>query len=131
VQLEQVLKCLNEALEESPAPAYEWPHLVEVLGVEALSRFLGISESSIRRYTQSARTTPDGIASRVHFLALVVGDLAGAYNAIGIRRWFERPRALLDKRAPRDCLRGDWSPSDPGPMKVRELARALVAPAAT
>jgi hypothetical protein len=35
------------------------------------------------------------VAERLHWLAMVVADLAGSYNALGIRRWFERPRALL------------------------------------
>ena len=35
------------------------------------------------------------IAGRLHFLATVVGDLAGAYNEIGIRRWFERRGAAI------------------------------------
>jgi hypothetical protein len=29
-------------------------------------------------------------ANRLHWLALVVADLAGSYNAIGIRRWCPR-----------------------------------------
>jgi hypothetical protein len=79
----------------------------------------------------SARATPDDIAARLHFLALVVGDLAGAYNDIGIRRWFDRPRTTLGGRTPRQLLRGAWNPGDAGPTKIRELARSLVAAAAT
>ena len=109
----------------------EWPHLVEIFGVDQLARLLAISPSSVRRYKEHARTIPDDIAGRLHLLALVVGDLAGAYNDIGIRRWFERVRTLLGNRAPQEFLRGDWSPNDPGPTKVRELARSLVAAAAT
>ncbi len=109
----------------------EWPHLVEIFGVDQLARLLAISPSSVRRYKEHARTTPDDIAGRLHFLALVVGDLAGAYNDIGIRRWFERARTLLGNRAPQEFLRGEWHPNDPGPTKVRELARSLVAAAAT
>jgi hypothetical protein len=30
----------------------------------------------------------------VHFLSLIVGDLTGAYNEIGIRQWFERKREI-------------------------------------
>ena len=66
----------------------------------------------------------------MHFLALAVGDLAGAYNDIGIRRWFERKRTVLEGRAPAAVLRGKWQPEDPGPLQVRDLARALVASAA-
>ncbi len=110
---------------------YEWPHLVQILGVDQLARLLAVSPSSVRRYKEHARATPDGVASRLHFLALVVGDLAGAYNDIGIRRWFERARVPLGNRAPQEFLRGEWSPNDPGPTRVRELARSLVVAAAT
>ncbi len=130
-RLEKLLGQLNDALEESPAPAHEWAHLVGILGVDQLARLLAVSPSSVRRYKESARATPDDIAARLHFLALVVGDLAGAYNEIGIRRWFERPRTPLGNRAPQELLRGEWSPHDTGPTKVRELARSLVAAAAT
>lgn len=126
-RLEKLFEHLNSALEESPAPAYEWPRLAEIVGVDQLARLLSVSPSSVRRYKESARSTPDDIAARLHFLALVVGDLAGAYNDIGIRRWFERPRALLGDRAPQDLLGKDWSPTDPGPTRVREIARSLVA----
>lgn len=129
--LEKLLEQLNVALEESPAPMYEWPRLVGVFGVDQLARLLAVSPSSVRRYKESARITPDGIAARLHFLALVVGDLAGAYNDIGIRRWFERPRTLLENQAPQKLLRGEWNPNDPGPRKVREVARSLVAAPAT
>ncbi len=130
-RLEKFLEQLNDALEESPAPTYEWPRLIEILGIEQLARLLGISASSIRRYNDHSRTTPDDVAARLHFLALVVGDLAGAYNDIGIRRWFERPRTPLDSRSPAELLTGEWSPNDPGPNKVRDLARSLVAAPAT
>lgn len=130
-QLATLLERLNDALEESPAPMYEWPHLADIFGVDQLARLLAVSPSSVRRYKENARTTPDDIAGRLHFLALVVGDLAGAYNDIGIRRWFERARTLLGNQAPQEFLRGEWSPHDPGPTKVRELARSLVAAAAT
>ncbi|MBV9268011.1 MAG: hypothetical protein JO061_17715, partial [Acidobacteriaceae bacterium] len=58
-------------------------------------------------------------------------DLAGAYNDIGIRQWFERKRAQLDGHAPLDWLKGRWKPAQPGPRQVQDLARALVASPAT
>jgi hypothetical protein len=128
---EKFLVQLNEALEESPAPAHEWPRLVDVLGVDLLARLLGVSLSSVRRYKDNVRTTPDDVAARLHFLALVVGDLAGAYNEIGIRRWFERPRTLLGNRSPAVLLAAGWRPGEPGPGKVRDLARSLVGAPAT
>lgn len=129
--LERALERLNLALEESPVPEFEWNRLAEVLGLELLGRLLGISASSVRRYRASTRTTPDEVAERLHFLSLVVGDLAGAYNEIGIRQWFERERAQLDGRAPLDWLKGQWKPAQPGPRRVQRLARALVASLAT
>jgi hypothetical protein len=131
LHLERTLQHLNLALEESPVPEFEWNRLAEGLGLELLSRLLGISESSIRRYRANARTTPDDVAERLHFLSLVVGDLAGAYNEIGIRQWFERKRAQLDGRAPLDLLKGRWKAAQAGPRRVQDLARALVASPAT
>ena len=90
----------------------------------ALGRLLAISPSSVRRYKDRARITPDAVAARLHFLALVVGDLAGTYNEIGIRRWFDRSRAPLDHRSPADVLQKEWAPGQPGPQKG-PLARAV------
>ena len=129
--LERTLEHLNLALEESPVPEFEWNRLTEVLGLELLSRLLRLSVSSIRRYRANARTTPDEAAERLHFLSLIVGDLAGAYNEIGIRQWFERKRAQLDGRMPLDLLKGRWKPAQPGPRRVQDLARALVTSPAT
>ena len=70
--------------------------------------------------------TPDDVAARLHFLALVISDLAGAYNEIGVRRWFHRERSLLDGKTPGTLLSGDWNPEDEGPQRVRDLARSLV-----
>jgi len=129
--IERTLEHLNLALEESPAPEFEWNRLMEVLGPELLARLLGISGSSLRRYKAAARTTPDDVAQRLHFLSLIVGDLSGAYNDFGIRQWFERKRAQLDGRTPLDWLKARWKPTQPGPRRVQDLARALVASPAT
>ncbi|MCY4344972.1 MAG: hypothetical protein OXE83_15565, partial [Gammaproteobacteria bacterium] len=80
------------ALGESPMPAAQWPALQEVLGTELLATLVGISASSVQWYLADARATPDAVTLRLHFLALVVSDLAGAYNDIGVRRWFGRAR---------------------------------------
>ncbi|MCY4241534.1 MAG: hypothetical protein OXD36_07310, partial [Rhodobacter sp.] len=94
--LSTLLKKINEALDQSPAPAHEWRTLQAILGMELLTRLLGVSLSSMRRYISGSRSTPDAIAARLHFLAFIVGDLGGAYNDIGVRRWFDRPRERLD-----------------------------------
>ncbi len=123
-----LLQRVNEALDDSPAPAQEWQTLQAILGLELLARFLRISGSSVRRYLSGARTTPDPVAIRLHFLALLVGDLAGAYSDIGVRSWFDRPRALLAGRAPARLFDDDWRPDDDGPKRVRALARTLWSP---
>jgi hypothetical protein len=129
--LERTLEHLNTALEESPVPEFEWSRLTELLGLELLPRLLGISATSVRRYKAAARTTPDDVADRLHFLSLIVGDLSGAYNEIGIRQWFERKRAQLDGHTPLERLKAPWKPGQPGPRLVQDLARALTASPAT
>lgn len=104
------LRRIESLLEESPVPGREWPRVLAVFDRDRLAPLLGISPSSAVRYARGARRTPDAVAARLHFIAPVSGDLAGAYNTIGIRRWFERPRAALDGRAPADLLAGDWAP---------------------
>jgi hypothetical protein len=130
-RLSALLQQINEALDASPVPQYEWPSLVNILGADLLGRLVGISPSSVRRYLSGSRPTPDDVATRLHFLALIVGDLTGAYNNIGIRRWFDRKRTLLGNRTPADSLQNSWDPDDPGPQQVRQLAQSLVASPAT
>ena len=124
--LSVLLDKMIEALNQSPAPAHEWRALQQVLGLDLVARLLGISPSSTRRYSSGSRSTPDAVAARLHFLAFVVGDLAGAYNDIGVRRWFDRPRRRLEGSTPAQALGEGWSPDDGGPRRVRELARALL-----
>ncbi len=126
-EAEALLHVVVAALEASPVAKYEWPAVSRVLEPEALASLLNISVSSLRRYLSGERDTPDDVAARLHHLALVVGDLAGAYNDVGVRRWFERPRTALGGSRPSALLTGDWAPEDPGPTRVRDLARSLVA----
>lgn len=126
-EAEALLKLVVAALEASPVPRFEWTAVSRVLEPEQLASLLNISVSSLRRYASGERDTPDEVAARLHHVALVVGDLAGAYNEVGVRRWFERPRTALDGRAPAALLAGDWTPEDSGPQRVRELAGSLVA----
>ena len=126
-----LLETLIKALEASPVPKFEWASLGRVFGAEDLSTLINVSVSSLKRYQSGERETPDDVAARLHCLALVVGDLSGSYNDIGVRRWFQRKRTLLDGRAPAALLKGNWDPDDEGPMRVRELARELIALSAT
>jgi hypothetical protein len=122
----ELMKMVIAALEASPAPTSEWRSVSRVFDAESLAPLLGISVSSLRRYQAGTRATPDDVAARLHFLALVISDLAGAYNEIGVRRWFHRERSLLDGKTPGALLSGDWNPEGEGPQRVRDLARSLV-----
>ena len=130
-ELAALLQTMIAALEASPVPKFEWGGLARVLDDEQLASLLKVSMSSLKRYQSGERDTPDPIAARLHFLALVVGDLAGSYNDIGIRRWFMRSRTQLDGRSPAQLLTSAWDPEDAGPGRVRQLARALVSLSAT
>jgi hypothetical protein len=130
-EAEALLRMLVAALEASPVPRNEWPAVTRVLDAEHLASLLNISLSSLRRYAAGERDTPDTVAARLHLLALVVGDLAGAYNEVGVRRWFTRPRTALDGRAPQDLLAGEWHPEDQAAQRVRALAASLVSLSAT
>ena len=130
-RLEAILRRLDEALVHSPVPEREWGEVGRILGVPLLGRLLGISPSSLRRYATGDRETPDDTAERLHFLALLIGDLAGTYNDVGVRRWFDRSRAQLGSRSPAQLLAGDWHADAAGPVAVRRLAEALLASPAT
>lgn len=124
-RMEDQLDRVTQALEASPTPSTEWPAMREVFGDEALAGLLEISASSLRRYAATERPTPDIIAARLHWLAMVVSDLAGAYNHIGMRRWFERPRAQLAGQSPHAALGVEWEPDGEAALQVRALAAAL------
>ena len=130
-ELADLLETMIAALEASPVPKYEWGGVARMFGADDLAPLLNVSVSSLKRYQSGERTTPDDVAARLHFLALVVGDLAGSYNDVGIRRWFHRKRSLLDGRTPASLLKNDWDPDAAGPARVRQLARELVSLSAT
>lgn len=119
---------LDHALAESPLPERELAQLSAVLDIDELAELVGTSPVSLRRYAAGTRAVPDDIAARLHWLALVTADLAGAYNRLGIRRWFERPRSQLDGRSPRQVLGRKWDPDGGRAQRVRVLAAALAGP---
>lgn len=119
-----LLEQAYRALEHIPTPASEWASLRQICGDALLERLLAISPASLRRYAAGGRQCPDAVAVRLHWLALVVEALEGTYNPIGIRRWFERPRQVLEGAAPLELLQGPWLPEHHGPQRVRALAEA-------
>lgn len=125
-RLGSAIQRLDHALIESPLPGREFKELGSIFDVEQLAGLIGVAGVTLRRYAAGVRTVPDAVAARVHWLALVVADLAGSYNTVGLRRWFERPRAQLADRSPRQILTGDWAPDDADVVRVRVLAAALV-----
>ncbi len=127
----QSLQRLNSALETSPAPEFEWVRMEEVLGLDLLSKLVGVAIVSIRRYLAKTRTTPDNAAARLHVLSLIVGNLNGAYNEAGIRQWFQRRRTQLGGKSPMELLTGNWRPDDEIVARLRALAGGLVSSPAT
>ena len=116
---------LVAVLDESPAPASEWSPMRAVFGDDVLGDLLGIAPASLRRYAAAERSTPQATAERLHWLAIVVSDLAGSYNDFGMRRWFERPRTQLGGKSPRALLGARWTPDDKSAQQVRKLAATL------
>lgn len=98
----------------------------ETLGDELLAKLLDVSATSLRRYAEGERTTPDPIAARLYALAMIISDLAGGYNERGMRRWFLRPRPQLDGRSPADLMAGGFDPDSETVGRVRDLAAWLV-----
>jgi hypothetical protein len=130
-ELHAALQSLREALEDSPVPRHEWGALVPLFGVDGLAQFVGVSPASLRRYASRSRPTPDAVAARLHFLARVVAELKGAYNEVGVRRWFGRKRTGLQGKSPAQLLKGEWNPESRGPQRVLDLARSLASSPAT
>jgi hypothetical protein len=116
---------LVAVLDESPAPASEWAPMRAVFGDDVLGELLGIAPASLRRYAAAERATPQATAERLHWLAMVVSDLAGSYNDFGMRRWFERPRTQLGGKSPRALLGARWTADDKAAQQVRKLAATL------
>lgn len=121
-----ILQAANEQMEHSPMPAGTWPVVLEVLGEDLLATLLDVSPASIRRYRDGQRPTPGPVAHRLHFVALLLADLAGAYNDYGVRRWFTRVRQQLDQASPLELLQGGFDPEGSEACRVKTLVDALV-----
>lgn len=126
-QRDQLLAEVYEHLVDCPSPETEWQAVRELLDDdELLARLVGVHPVSVRRYAKAERRCSDAVAARLHWLALVIDQLEGTYNAYGIRRWFQRPRAALRSESPQDRLTGEWDPDDPGIQEVAALAEATL-----
>jgi hypothetical protein len=126
-ELEDTLTRMLDAVDASPRPDGEWAPARELLGDELLAQLLGdVSPSSLRRYASGVRATPDEVAWRLHVLARVLASLLGSYNAFGIRRWFARPRTVLNGRTPAEVIREAGHEDDPDLLAVLDLAGGLV-----
>ena len=126
----RLLEALMEVTESNAFPESEWAPLRHHLGDDPLAEVIGVSEASLRRYAAGSRRTPDLVGERLHWLALVVADLRGAYTDRGVRRWFRRPRTALGGASPAQVLREGLDPDSPRAAEVRALAHAPVAPGA-
>jgi len=117
---------LSSILEDSPLPEREWSRVKELLQEDLMTGMLHISEPSLRRYAQGERQCSDNVSNKLHWLALVLGDLLGSYNEIGARNWFLRPRKSFGGKTPFQMLSArDWNPDDAGPIKIREFVKSL------
>ena len=113
------------AVDASPHPEGEWAPARELLGDELLARLVRASPSSLRRYAGGVRPTPDAVAWRLHAVARILAALVGSYNAYGVRRWFQRPRAALDGHAPAELVAAARDEEDAGLTRVLALADSL------
>lgn len=126
VDVSAVLRAMWEATEHNPMPEAEWAPMRATMTDELLASLLGISLQSIRRYASAERDTPDDVATRLHFIALVNADLAGSYNDRGIRRWWGRPRATLGNQSPLAALGEGFDPDSATAAQVRALSATLL-----
>ncbi|QQR59095.1 MAG: hypothetical protein IPG59_06285 [Candidatus Melainabacteria bacterium] len=120
------LKSLSDILEHSPVPEKELPKVQEVISEKPLADMLRISEQSLKRYQQGERQASDIVYARLHWLALLLGDLLGSYNEMGARNWFHRTRKSFKGKTPFQILsEKDWSPDDENPCKIRDFVKSL------
>ncbi|WP_027483444.1 hypothetical protein [Deinococcus pimensis] len=69
------------------------------------------------------RPTEPGATERATWVADILGILRCVLRPPGTRAYFERPRATLGGRSPRDHLGEDWEPNDPAALDIHALAR--------
>ena len=99
--------------------------LLRIYGITALAALLSIATEDLRAYRDGRRAVPAVVAARISFVRQVTDDLAGSYDNMGMRRWWERPRTALGGRAPRAALGPDWDPQGHVARTIRGLAADL------
>jgi transcriptional regulator with XRE-family HTH domain len=120
------LKSLSDILEHSPVPEKEWPKVREVISEKLLADMLHISDQSLKRYEQGNRQASDQVYAKLHWIALLLGDLLGSYNEMGARNWFLRTRKSFKGKTPFQILsEKDWSPDDENPRKIKDFVKSL------
>lgn len=62
---------------------------------------------------------------RADYLSEIIDCLEGAYTPSGIKKWFNRARAQLAGKSPREILEQPWSPEGKAQQQILGLARAL------
>jgi hypothetical protein len=75
--------------------------------------------------SRGERTAQALKSERLHFMAGLLDDLAGAYTVEGVRNWLANPREALGGKSPEEILSGDWDPAGTEAAKVRDLAASL------
>ncbi|MFN3827141.1 MAG: hypothetical protein ACK4NR_05885 [Micavibrio sp.] len=64
--------------------------------------------------------------ARLETVGMMIFALQGTYTEPArIERWFSKPRAQLDGKAPSDILKGEWDPQSADVVAVRKLAQYL------
>ena len=102
-ELPQSLDDLEAIVENNPATT-ELPSVTMWLGTDLSSELVGVSTSSLARYLTNRRSVPDDVAWRAHQACLLIGDLAGSYNEVGMRRWMVRERRELSGMSPIEAV---------------------------
>lgn len=128
--VEQMVRDALAATEQHPLPAREWPAVLALLEPALTATLVGTTTTVVQRYTRPADQwpTPAPLAARLHFVALVNGELAGSYTPLGIRHWWQRSHVELDGHHPGSWLGVGWSPSDERARQLRALAATLAGP---
>jgi hypothetical protein len=99
--------------------------LLRIYGITAFAALLSVATADLHAYRDGSRAVPDVVIARISFLVQITDDLAGSYDSMGMRRWWERPRTTLGGRSPRAALGPDWDPEGPVARTIARFAAGL------